>query len=90
MEKPIAVVRFDQIDEEAQEISIYLCPEIIGAGWGQPVLELSMQWLIERLDAKSLRAHIHPDNIASQRIFRKAGFLPSTQVWQYEIQHESN
>lgn len=86
MGKPIAVVRFDELTSDEPELSIYLAPERMGAGWGSDTLGAAAHWLRDgNHPAKAIRARIHPDNPASHSSFRKAGYQPQTQWWLLDL-----
>lgn len=79
--KPVAILRFDGLEGDQPEISIYLDPARIGLGWGRPALDAAARWLRETRSPVRIRARIHPDNHSSRRAFRDAGYLPETHWW---------
>ncbi len=72
--QPLAVVRFDDLASGGPEISLYVDPAQHARGWGTEVLIASLRWLQTHHRVREIRARIHPDNGASQRAFRTAGF----------------
>lgn len=71
---PVGVVRFD-IDGSCAEVSVFLNPEKVGYGLGEPVLHAGEQWLRENNQAiKKLSARVIPDNHASKSLFRRSGY----------------
>lgn len=70
-EKPIAVVRFEIKDTTI--IGITVSPEYRGLGLGSKCLILACSKFWENNNTDIL-AYIKIENIASQRIFKKAGF----------------
>ena len=86
-DEKIGMVRFDYHDEFKVYISIYLNPDFIGKGFGSEVLDLALnffrknnQWNCEKILAKVL-----VDNIASIKIFEKAGFEKNYILFEYQL-----
>ncbi|WP_210509021.1 bifunctional UDP-2,4-diacetamido-2,4,6-trideoxy-beta-L-altropyranose hydrolase/GNAT family N-acetyltransferase [Naasia sp. SYSU D00057] len=72
---PAGTVRFDRLDEGSAEISITLAPSARGRGLAQPVIAAAMAWLAAQPSPPRLViAEMRPENGASQRAFRAAGF----------------
>jgi UDP-2,4-diacetamido-2,4,6-trideoxy-beta-L-altropyranose hydrolase len=72
---PIGVVRFDHEACGARsEISIYLVPEQMNAGWGTPLLMAAVRWCWSQTAAQSIKAVVLPDNRASRSMFERVGF----------------
>jgi UDP-2,4-diacetamido-2,4,6-trideoxy-beta-L-altropyranose hydrolase len=81
---PIAVIRYD-IENTRAEVSIYVAPEAIGRGLGRAALAAAETWLRgARSDLKVLTARVVPDNTASARLFRDAGY-----TCRYELYEKS-
>lgn len=75
-EQPIGVLRFDLRGEDAI-VSIYMDPKLHGRGLGLPTLVQGHDWLaINDERAKRIVAEIDDRNLASQKIFARAGFRP--------------
>jgi RimJ/RimL family protein N-acetyltransferase len=76
--EPVAVVRFDMVSGENGNrcmVSLNLSPDYRGHGLGRHVLRAACQSFFEETGQRALRAEIHPDNIASVRVFSSLGFL---------------
>lgn len=70
----LAIVKFD-LDSKNSEISIYLSPEKRGRNLGAQVLLDSCAWIAEKYPLlNNITAKILDSNIASQKIFERAGF----------------
>lgn len=90
----LGVVRFDISGIEA-EVSINISPDFRGKGLGFDILTKSLDtFRTEHPDIVCLKAHIKPDNLASQKIFKKSGFVNQgmneihgnkVDVWIFEI-----
>lgn len=72
-DEPIGQVRLDRVDDELAEVSIGLAPEARGRGAGRKALDLAAAEA-PRLGVMSLRALIKPNNEASLRAFKAAGY----------------
>lgn len=77
--EPIADVRFDVVSEQTdcRMVSLHLRPDCRGHGLGRHVLLAACQSFFEEKGQHILRAEIHPDNIASLRVFSSLGFMPT-------------
>lgn len=75
-EKPAGQLRFDWVNPQAAEISIYLLPEHTGRGLGvQAILEgCKAAWATRPI--RQIVAWVREDNVRSRSAFRKAGFHP--------------
>lgn len=72
--RPSGVLRFDY-EVGIVEVSLYLNPDLCGKGIGKEMLLVGMDWLKEnRSDVRKIRAKVLPGNIASHKVFEKAGF----------------
>src|SRR5690606_18833715 len=72
--RPVGVVRFDVQGDNA-EVSIYKVPTEARRGVGSDLLAAAETWLGHNCPSVCvLRAHVLPDNLASQRMFRAAGY----------------
>ena len=74
--------RIDIEDKEA-EVNISLMPEFQGQGIAFVAIEKAMEKISQEQGVKIFRAHVHQDNIASQKLFEKLGYQIETQedVW---------
>lgn len=70
---PCGMVRFDLADGTAT-VSINVEPGSRGKGLGNEMLSAAIHWLTREHGSLLLRAKIRTDNLASQALFRKAGF----------------
>jgi len=68
---PVAMLRFDD-----GEISINLDPAMRGKRLGEPILVAGCTYGFVTLGLASIRAEVKPDNLASIKIFERAGFVP--------------
>ena len=76
-DKPVGVLRYD-FDSEKALASIYMVPEFISRGVGVSVLKKGSGW-IKRYhpEVRRIIAETKHGNIASQKIFERAGFNES-------------
>ncbi|MFC1540566.1 GNAT family N-acetyltransferase [Candidatus Margulisiibacteriota bacterium] len=72
--KEIGQVRFDVDRNNAAEIDVGIDRNERGKGYGAAAIRLACEYAFEKLNIKQILSHIKPDNIASQKIFAKAGF----------------
>lgn len=73
--EPIATVRWDRNGANSWEASITIAPAARGRGMSRAVLAAGEEWLVSDVPVQLL-ATIHISNIASQRLFRGAQYLP--------------
>ena len=76
--KPVGVLRLDPADTDIEDlvayvVSIYIVEDYQKMGIASKVLELVNHIMFDR----ELRAEIHKDNVASQVLFKRAGFIES-------------
>ncbi len=75
IETPVGVVRFDKLNDDEAEISIYVVPDKSSSGLGRGLLQRSEQWLaINYPEIQKLRAHVLGENESSQKLFSEAGY----------------
>lgn len=75
---PVGVIRFDSETGGARsEISIYLVPEKMNAGWGTPLLLAAVRWCWSQTAVQSIIAVVLPGNQASRSMFERVGFVPT-------------
>lgn len=74
---PIAVVRFDRLPVTTAHwlVNLNLRPKSRGFGLGRQCLLAACQALFDLHGVQVLRAEIHPQNIASRRVFADLGFV---------------
>ena len=70
---PIGIVRFGPDDGDVA-ISITVAPSARGRGYGTTLISLGCEALLAERPATHVHAYIRPDNVASLRAFRDAGF----------------
>ena len=75
-------VRLD-IDEEKAMVNISLMPEFQGKGIGSIALQMAINKIARKKKVKSFLAEVHQENIASQKLFEKLGFVFQNQegIW---------
>ena len=80
----IGVLRYDKLDS-GWEISVYLDPDLHGLGLGNKLISAGNQWLSKNLASPHrVIARTVPNNTASCKAFRKAGFLPVADTLQWQ------
>lgn len=96
--QPLGVVRLDK-EFDTAEISVFLSPTFIGKGFGEAMIRAGQQWASMHLvDVKKIKAKVLMENIASQKVFARAGFVEHHRwseqdqekgiVYYYELQGE--
>jgi len=70
----IAQVRFDISSDEA-DISISIAPDFRGKGYGSKILKKASNKIIKDSKIKKINAFVKTKNIASQKVFEKAGYI---------------
>lgn len=73
----IGTARWDRLDHRSWEVSITLAPEARGKRLARAVL-LAAERMLDTPDPVRLVAAVHEGNRPSQRLFARAGYLPST------------
>lgn len=71
----VATVRWDEHDTGTWEVSITVNPEFRGRGLAHAVL-VAGERALQASQSVRLLATVHEDNVASRRLFTKAGYLP--------------
>lgn len=72
--EPVGVLRYDVAGAEAL-VSVYLVPERMGQGLGAPLLVAGHAWVLSHHPGvRQLNAQIVPANVASIKVFEKAGY----------------
>ncbi len=87
-DEPVGVLRYDVAETEAL-VSVYLVPQRMGQGLGAPLLVVGHAWLLSHRPAvRQLNAQIVPENMASVKVFEKAGYQAvSSQAQQGILQY---
>jgi len=71
----IGTVRLHDISDEEAYIGIAIFDRSMwGQGWGAVIVSAMVSYSVNELDVRRLLAGIEYNNIASQKIFKKAGF----------------
>ncbi|WP_188037124.1 bifunctional UDP-2,4-diacetamido-2,4,6-trideoxy-beta-L-altropyranose hydrolase/GNAT family N-acetyltransferase [Actinotalea sp. JY-7885] len=86
--RPVGTVRFDRTEHgtvgtgtELWEVSIALAPAARGRGLGRHVLAAGERAWRELVGPRpAVLAHVRPDNHASARLFRSAGYAPAPEL----------
>jgi RimJ/RimL family protein N-acetyltransferase len=75
---PVATVRHDRVRRGRWEVSVTVAPQARGQGIAVDALAAAEQRLLE-LDPQvtAIEAHVRPDNHASLRVFKRAGYRPA-------------
>jgi len=74
LDQAVGVLRYD-VDEESAEISVYLDPERHGLGLGGQLIAAGSRLIRDALPAVTdLVARVRPENAASLKAFRDAGY----------------
>ena len=73
VEIPAGQVRF-QINNTRAAVSLSLAPEFRGKGYGKVVLAMATEDLFRTNAVKRIDAYVKPNNTASLRLFRRAGY----------------
>lgn len=84
----IGVVRFDFLLNNTIEVSININPQFRGKGFGKRILEATSDYIQKCYQGRAQKAVIKTSNVASEQIFRSAGFVkvfdvedPGYSVW---------
>jgi spore coat polysaccharide biosynthesis predicted glycosyltransferase SpsG/RimJ/RimL family protein N-acetyltransferase len=84
---PVATVRFDRTGARGRwEISITVSPQGRGGGVGGRVLRRAVEAVGDHVDGvQEVLAFVRPDNLASTRLFARAGFVPRPELDEDEV-----
>jgi RimJ/RimL family protein N-acetyltransferase len=73
---PVGVIRYDQLEAGAAEVSLYLDPDLLGLGLGARLLYAGEQSIRGRWpQVRRLVATVLDANVASQRMFTADGYV---------------
>jgi spore coat polysaccharide biosynthesis predicted glycosyltransferase SpsG/RimJ/RimL family protein N-acetyltransferase len=76
--EPVGTVRFDREEPGLWEVSVTVAPEVRGRGLAHRVLAVGeAAWRREVGTGPRVLASVRPDNTASARLFRSAGYRPA-------------
>lgn len=83
----VGVIRFDRLDCDATEISLYLDPELQGLGLGPFLLRAGEDYLAGRGGFGSLLvATVQSNNLVSRRLFESCGYRYHYSRWEKIIE----
>ncbi|MDF1795470.1 MAG: GNAT family protein [Coxiellaceae bacterium] len=83
---PLGVLRYDFAKNGQAETSIYVDPEQHGRGYGSAILLAGKAWVRQKKHAiNQLTAQIKPNNIASIKVFEKAGYRKDNQLYVVDL-----
>jgi UDP-2,4-diacetamido-2,4,6-trideoxy-beta-L-altropyranose hydrolase len=88
----VGVVRFDRLNDDETEVSLYLDPELHGLGLGASLLSAG-EGFLATLGGHVFRiiASVREENLASQRLFESCGYCYRLQRWEKTIEvHEDD
>ncbi|QDQ28904.1 UDP-2,4-diacetamido-2,4,6-trideoxy-beta-L-altropyranose hydrolase [Chitinimonas arctica] len=72
---PVGVLRYDRIEPQRAEVSIYLLAGREGRGWGQALLAAGDRWIAEYWPGlQAIAAVVKPANVASLKLFQALGY----------------
>ena len=71
---PLGQLRY-QMEGKRAVLSINLGGRFRGCGWGQKILAVGVERLFEDSEVKFIDAYVKPANMASLKLFERAGFL---------------
>lgn len=77
---PIGQIRLD-LDQHVATISINLAPAYWGQGYGVLMVRQAITIISNTLNISRFRALIKPENLASVKMFEKAGFVKSADIY---------
>ncbi len=70
----VGIIRFE-VKEKFISVSVQVNPAFLGNGFGAKIVKIGSKGIFSELgNTKPLRAEIKKDNIASQKVFIKAGY----------------
>ncbi|TYO98362.1 UDP-2,4-diacetamido-2,4,6-trideoxy-beta-L-altropyranose hydrolase [Geothermobacter ehrlichii] len=84
---PVGVLRYD-LKGESATISVYLVPGGQPPGTGPQLIRSGSEWLRQNYpQVLRIFAEILPENIASQKAFKKAGYIKNHLTYVQELNH---
>ncbi|MGD8718512.1 MAG: GNAT family N-acetyltransferase [Candidatus Zixiibacteriota bacterium] len=75
-DRPVGVVRFDELTPGEAEVHIIVAPEGRGRGVGRRLLATACDYASRELGFRRIVARIREDNQASRAVFARNGFGP--------------
>lgn len=84
--REVGSVRFDEVEPRVWQVSLVVAPPVRGRGVGGRVLAAGLAQLCQRCPQSSVVAEVVPGNVASSRLFARAGFTrgrgrPGVECW---------
>ncbi len=76
----IGMSRLDRLNGYDFEVSISVGNLYQGKGFGKIILEMSIAYAFDTLDAERVIATIHCENTKSQKLFQYVGFKPMREI----------
>jgi len=83
---PIGQIRFDQIACGEAEVSVSIDFSMRGRSYGTKIIQLGVKRMCRETNLARFTAYIRPDNIASMRAFRSAGFCKESTEFRNNIE----
>ena len=71
---PVGQVRFDPREDGGADVNVSVAKASRGCGLAVSIIELGVRKAFATADWNRIHAFIKPENVASQKIFKKAGF----------------
>jgi UDP-2,4-diacetamido-2,4,6-trideoxy-beta-L-altropyranose hydrolase len=82
---PVGVLRYD-FKKNTAEVSVYMVPEMIGRGFGVPLLNAGNNWLKANMpNINTIESKVQPFNEASRKLFKKVGFKEEYNFFQFKL-----
>lgn len=76
--KTVGTLSFKGLNDNGMvEIGYGIYPDFEGKGYMTEAVSAVVKWAAEQPGVSSIEAETEPDNIASQKVLQKAGFIPS-------------
>ena len=87
--RPCGSVRFHTELTKIASVSIAMARHVRGLGYGAAALTLACREVFKQQFCDRIEARVKRENVASQRIFVKCGFLPAGEDTRYKFYHLS-
>jgi UDP-2,4-diacetamido-2,4,6-trideoxy-beta-L-altropyranose hydrolase len=83
----VGVVRFDRVNDDETEVSLYLDPELHGLGLGASLLNAG-EVVLATLGGYGFQiiANVRKENLASHRLFETCGYCYRQQRWEKKLE----
>ena len=85
--KAIGIIGIYKIypENHRAEIGYMITPETFGKGYTTEAIKVVLEYGFEQLNLHSMEAIIDPDNIASERVLQKNGFVKEAHILENEL-----